>query len=325
MAKLLLVEDDNNLRDIYQARLAAEGYEISSAQDGEEALVVAKQAKPDLIISDVMMPKISGFEMLDILRNTPGLENVRVIMLTALGQSEDQQRADSLGADKYLVKSQVTLEDIVKTARELLDGETAEAETAVAASGATSDTASDAAAAAAPAQPVTPEPVAVEPMPVAEAPAATPADDTPAAPQAPAAAAPADDTTVSDDAATAAADDQLVQEAVDELAEGTTPDPAPAPETAAPAEEAPAAAGSKKVISPLQSEPKASLDELVAKEAAAESEQTQAAATPAPEAPAVTDSSPAEPTSEPSPEETAPAPAEEQKKDDGVDPNSLAL
>jgi CheY-like chemotaxis protein len=120
MAKVLLVEDDNNLREIYEARLAAEGYDISSAQDGEEALVVAKQTKPDLIVSDVMMPKISGFEMLDILRNTPGLEHVKVIMLTALGQSEDRDRADSLGADKYLVKSQVTLEDIVKTAHELL-------------------------------------------------------------------------------------------------------------------------------------------------------------------------------------------------------------
>ena len=70
MAKILLVEDDNNLREIYEARLQAEGYNIVSAHDGEEALVVAKAEKPDLIISDVMMPKISGFEMLDILRNT---------------------------------------------------------------------------------------------------------------------------------------------------------------------------------------------------------------------------------------------------------------
>jgi two-component system phosphate regulon response regulator PhoB len=120
MAKILLVEDDNNLREIYEARLQAEGYDIAAAHDGEEALVVAKEQNPDLIISDVMMPKISGFEMLDILRNTQGLKDVKVIMLTALGQSEDQQRADSLGADRYLVKSQVTLEDIVKVAQDLL-------------------------------------------------------------------------------------------------------------------------------------------------------------------------------------------------------------
>lgn len=120
MAKIMLVEDDNNLREIYEARLQAEGYTIVSARDGEEALVVAKAEKPDLVISDVMMPKISGFEMLDILRNTDGLKEVKVIMLTALGQSDDQQRADKLGADRYLVKSQVTLEDIVKVTHELL-------------------------------------------------------------------------------------------------------------------------------------------------------------------------------------------------------------
>ena len=121
MTKVLLVEDDNNLREIYEARLAAEGYDISTAKDGEDALAVAKQQKPELIISDVMMPRISGFEMLDILRNTDGLKHAKVIMLTALGQNEDKTRADNLGADRYLVKSQVTLEDIVKAAEELLN------------------------------------------------------------------------------------------------------------------------------------------------------------------------------------------------------------
>jgi CheY-like chemotaxis protein len=124
VAKLLLVEDDNNLREIYQARLTAEGYDIIAAQNGEEALSVAKEQRPDLIISDVMMPRISGFEMLDILRDTPELRDTKVIMLTALGQAEDQARAGKLGADKYLVKSQVTLEDIVNTARDLLAGTT---------------------------------------------------------------------------------------------------------------------------------------------------------------------------------------------------------
>lgn len=126
MPKLMLVEDDNNLREIYEARLQAEGYDIVTAHDGEEALVVAKAEQPELIISDVMMPKISGFEMLDILRNTDGLKDVKIIMLTALGQSDDQQRADRLGADAYLVKSQVTLEDIVKVAERLLGGEETE-------------------------------------------------------------------------------------------------------------------------------------------------------------------------------------------------------
>lgn len=158
--KILLVEDDNNLREIYEARLQAEGYEIVSARDGEEALVVAKSEKPDLVISDIMMPKISGFEMLDILHNTEGLKHVKVIMLTALGQSDDQQRADKLGADRYLVKSQVTLEDIVKAAHDLLED------------GPAPDTVAAAAVdppqppqPAAPVAPVAPVPVATPPPP----------------------------------------------------------------------------------------------------------------------------------------------------------------
>lgn len=126
MAKIMLVEDDNNLREIYEARLLAEGYEIISAADGEAALAMAVKEKPDLIISDVMMPKISGFDMLDLLRTTPETKDVKVIMMTALSQAEDQGRAEKLGADRYLVKSQVTLEDVAKVAREVL-GEAAPA------------------------------------------------------------------------------------------------------------------------------------------------------------------------------------------------------
>lgn len=120
MAKIMLVEDDNNLREIYQARLIAEGYETVTAKDGEEALAMAVKEKPDLIIADVMMPKISGFDMLDILRSTPETKNTKVVMMTALSEAEDRQRADKLGADRYLVKSQVTLEDVARTAREVL-------------------------------------------------------------------------------------------------------------------------------------------------------------------------------------------------------------
>jgi len=120
MAKIMLVEDDNNLREIYEARLIAEGYEIVAAKDGEEALALAVKEKPDLIISDVMMPKISGFDMLDILRTTPETKNTKIIMMTALSQAEDKARADKLGADRYLVKSQVTLEDVANVAKEVL-------------------------------------------------------------------------------------------------------------------------------------------------------------------------------------------------------------
>jgi CheY-like chemotaxis protein len=120
MAKIMLVEDDVNLSEIYRARLEAEGYQVISAGDGEEALALAVKEHPDLIICDVMMPKISGFEMLDILRGTPGIQNSKVIMMTALSQAEDKDRATALGADRYLVKSQVTLEDVVQTTKDVL-------------------------------------------------------------------------------------------------------------------------------------------------------------------------------------------------------------
>ena len=76
--------------------------------------------RPDLIILDVMMPRISGFDVLDILRTTPEIAHTKVIMMTALGSSEDRERGEKLGVDKYLVKSQVTLEDVVATINKVL-------------------------------------------------------------------------------------------------------------------------------------------------------------------------------------------------------------
>jgi CheY-like chemotaxis protein len=120
MTKVLLVEDDNNLREIFDMRLQAEGYKTITAGDGEEALVVAVKEKPDLVIADVMMPKLSGFEMVENMRAAPELANVKVVMMTALGQAEDRARGEKLGVVKYLVKSQVTLEDFVRIIREVM-------------------------------------------------------------------------------------------------------------------------------------------------------------------------------------------------------------
>ncbi|MBI2589377.1 response regulator [Candidatus Saccharibacteria bacterium] len=119
-SKILLVEDDNNLREIFEMRLQAEGFSTVVASDGEEALVVALREKPDLIIADVMMPKMSGFEMLETLRATPDMNKVKVVVMTALGQAEDRTRGEALGVVKYLVKSQVTLEDFVRVVKEVM-------------------------------------------------------------------------------------------------------------------------------------------------------------------------------------------------------------
>ena len=102
----------------------AEGYEIVTAGDGEEALATAVREKPDLIISDVMMPKISGFDMLDILRSTPETKDIKVIMMTALSSDDQRERGERLGADRFLVKSQVGIEDVVNAVHEVLDQST---------------------------------------------------------------------------------------------------------------------------------------------------------------------------------------------------------
>ncbi|HUC87129.1 MAG TPA: response regulator [Candidatus Saccharimonadales bacterium] len=120
MAKILLVEDDFSLRDIYSARFQAEGYNVVTASDGEEALATAVREHPDLMVLDVMMPKISGFDVLDILRSTPETKDTKVIMMTALSQDTDRQRGEALGVNKYLVKSQVTLEDVIVAAKQVL-------------------------------------------------------------------------------------------------------------------------------------------------------------------------------------------------------------
>lgn len=118
--KLLLVEDDNALANVYVTRLQAEGFDVRRVDNGEDALAAAREYQPNLILLDAMMPKVSGFDVLDILRNTPETANLKVIMLTALSQDSDKQRAQMLGVDDYLVKSQVVIADVVEKIRQHL-------------------------------------------------------------------------------------------------------------------------------------------------------------------------------------------------------------
>jgi DNA-binding response OmpR family regulator len=110
---ILLVEDDDALANVYMMRLRAESFEVKRVANGEDALAAAKEQKPDLVLLDAMMPKVSGFDVLDILRNTPETANLKIIMLTALSQESDKQRAQGLGVDDYLVKSQVVISDVI--------------------------------------------------------------------------------------------------------------------------------------------------------------------------------------------------------------------
>ena len=119
--KILLVEDDSALADVYTSRLQLEGFDVEHVSNGEDALSKVVEYKPDLVVLDAMMPKINGFDVLDILRNTPETTNVRVIMLTALSQPKNKERAESLGVDDYLVKSQVVIGDVVDRIKHHLD------------------------------------------------------------------------------------------------------------------------------------------------------------------------------------------------------------
>jgi DNA-binding response OmpR family regulator len=332
MAKIMLVEDDNNLREIYEARLLAEGYEIVSAKDGEEALALAVKEKPDLIISDVMMPKISGFDMLDILRSTPETKDTKVIMMTALSQAEDKTRADKLGADRYLVKSQVTLEDVAKVAKEVLSGEEG------------------------PAAPTEEAPAA----PAEEAPASK-ATETTTAPEPPATTA-ADPAVDPDSAQTSADEAASVDEQINQFVASAPADPpaaAPADSksievTAAPADSSEVAAenaskladvvndamdnkeepeatssnvpvAGKKVISPINDlSSKPDLDKLAAeqeaKDTANDPVQTPTATSViSPEGSVVTPAEAASPDAAPKTPDTPPKPGEK------IDPNSVAL
>lgn len=119
--RILLVEDDDALSSVYITRLQAEGFDARRVANGEEALATALSYQPDLVILDVMMPKVSGFDVLEMFRNTPETAKLKIIMLTALSQDSDKERAISLGADDYLVKSQVVIADVIDRIRQHLN------------------------------------------------------------------------------------------------------------------------------------------------------------------------------------------------------------
>ncbi len=111
--KIILVEDDPALSGVYNSRLQMEGFDTREVNNGGDALAAVLEFKPDLVLLDAMMPKISGFDVLDILRNNPETKDVKIIMLTALSQPKDKELAESLGVNDYLVKSQVVISDVI--------------------------------------------------------------------------------------------------------------------------------------------------------------------------------------------------------------------
>lgn len=117
---VLIVEDQAALAEVYRVRLAAEGYQVWIATDGHAAIDMARQLQPDLILLDIMLPKASGFDILETLRSHPSLAETKVIVMSALAEKVDRQRGQQLGVIQWLVKSQATLEEVVSTIRSVL-------------------------------------------------------------------------------------------------------------------------------------------------------------------------------------------------------------
>ena len=114
MAKILIIEDDKFLRELIARKLSDENFEIEQAIDGEEGMKKIKQLKPDLVLLDLILPGIDGFEVLVKMKEEPNLSSIPVIILSNLGQREDVERGLKLGAVDYLVKAHFTPNEIIK-------------------------------------------------------------------------------------------------------------------------------------------------------------------------------------------------------------------
>lgn len=120
MRKILIVEDDKFLRDLISKKLSSEGFEISSAVDGEQGISTAKEFMPELILLDLILPGIDGFEVLAQLKTDTLTANIPVIILSNLGQREDVEKSLKLGAVDYLVKAHFTPNEIIEKIKSVL-------------------------------------------------------------------------------------------------------------------------------------------------------------------------------------------------------------
>jgi CheY-like chemotaxis protein len=124
MAKILIVEDDPLMSRMYQKIFTFENYEVVMAGDGQEGLDKAREAKPTLILLDVMMPKLNGLQVLEKLKEDPATKATPVIMLTNLAGQQDAETALAKGAIKYIIKSEHDPKEVADMVKEILAGYT---------------------------------------------------------------------------------------------------------------------------------------------------------------------------------------------------------
>ena len=118
--KLLIVEDDKFLRDLATQKLSKEHLEVFAAVDGEQGIQLAEEKIPDIILLDILLPGIDGYEVLKRVRANPALQKTHVAMLSNFGQREDIERAFAAGADQFMVKANYTLDEIVEEVKKIM-------------------------------------------------------------------------------------------------------------------------------------------------------------------------------------------------------------
>ncbi len=118
--KVLIIEDDVSISNMYQMKLKQQGYTVIVADNGSDGLEVAKKEKPDLILLDVILPQLDGFSVLEELKKSKDTAKIPVLMLTNLSTNEDQEKAQKLGADNYLVKASLTPTEVGATVEKFL-------------------------------------------------------------------------------------------------------------------------------------------------------------------------------------------------------------
>lgn len=119
-AAILLVEDDTFLSSMYKTKLEIEGYQVFTALNGASGLKMAQEKKPDLILLDIILPKMNGFEVLEKIKSDKNLKNIPIIMLTNLGQKEDIKKSFKLGANEYLIKAHFLPSEVIEKVKKFL-------------------------------------------------------------------------------------------------------------------------------------------------------------------------------------------------------------
>ncbi len=118
--KVAIVEDDLFLRQLYENKISEAGYEVVTAEDGEAGLAMIIQTKPDLVLLDITMPKMDGWEVLAEIRKLPALADLKVVFLTNEDRPEDRQFAQDLKVDDYLIKAQVLPSEVLLKVKALI-------------------------------------------------------------------------------------------------------------------------------------------------------------------------------------------------------------